>query len=445
MRAVVITQLAPPDPARDRHGVYRRLALFVQGIGRVCQDVEIVHIARQPRLSPVASTICRDSLNEYWGAPVVTRSIRCDEAPRRLWQAAHALFDIRYRGGYRPLLGAAQMQALRVILADRPDIVFAHRLPVMTVLMRIAERAPPVFFDLDDIEHRVKLRAARSAQSPVERWRRLAEVPALIRTERRAIRAAARTFVCSEIDRAYLASQGYDARRTTVIANSVPMPERVAPLPERKTILFLGNYGYPPNAEAAQRLIASIWPKIRPRVEGAQLIVAGDNPDKIPSFHTRPPGVEFTGFVSDLGALYARTTLVCCPIENGGGTRVKLIEAAGFGRPIVATPVAAEGLSLEPGRDILLCERDDDLAATCVALLENEDEARALGQSARRKAQSNYAFDQIRDEIANDLDSWFAAKPRRAGGAQIIGYESGVHRARIAPDDAAVSSSLERP
>jgi glycosyltransferase involved in cell wall biosynthesis len=450
MRAVVITHLPPPDPVKDRHGVYRRLGLFVQGIGRVCQDVEIVHIAREDhistedRISTEKSEHSRDRLNEYWATPVATRSIPADEAPRVLWQAAHAVFHVRYRGGYRPLLGSAQAQALRTILADRPDVIFAHRLPAMAAVLRLGEGASPVFFDLDDVEHRVRLRAAGSAHSSFERWRRFAEVPALMRTERRALRMAARSFVCSDIDRDYLASRGYDVERTRVIANSVPVPEHPVPLPQCKTILFLGNYGYPPNAEAAERLIASIWPKVRTRIQGARLIVAGDHPERIPSFGAAPSDVEFPGFVSELDALYTRTRLVCSPIGNGGGTRVKLIEAAGFGRPIVATPLAAEGLSLEHGRDILLFQADSDLAAACVALLENDDEARALGQSARRKAQSLYSFDQTRDQIADELRNWFANKRGRSDGAAFMGFKPKAHRVETGSDCPSVPSSLEQ-
>lgn len=35
MRAVVVTLLPPHDPARDRHGVYRRLGMFLHGVNRV--------------------------------------------------------------------------------------------------------------------------------------------------------------------------------------------------------------------------------------------------------------------------------------------------------------------------------------------------------------------------------------------------------------------------
>jgi glycosyltransferase involved in cell wall biosynthesis len=60
--------------------------------------------------------------------------------------------------------------------------------------------------------------------------------------------------------------------------------------------------------------------------------------------------VEFRGFVDDLSALYAETRIVCCPIVIGSGTRIKLVEAASYARPIVATRIGAEGLDFRDGR-----------------------------------------------------------------------------------------------
>ena len=94
--------------------------------------------------------------------------------------------------------------------------------------------------------------------------------------------------------------------------------------------------------------------------------------------------IEFPGFVADLNALYARSRVVCCPIRVGGGTRIKLIEAAAFGKPIVATAVAAEGLGLEPDRDFLLRDTSAQLADACVTALTDDDVAERLAVARAR-------------------------------------------------------------
>jgi hypothetical protein len=54
--------------------------------------------------------------------------------------------------------------------------------------------------------------------------------------------------------------------------------------------------------------------------------------------------VRTAGFVEDVRPLVSSATLYVCPILDGGGTRLKLLDAMPTGKRIVATPVAAEGV-----------------------------------------------------------------------------------------------------
>ena len=65
------------------------------------------------------------------------------------------------------------------------------------------------------------------------------------------------------------------------------------------------------------------------QLKAARYVPSKDS-DRLPSRAGAPPGVECLGFVPDLDGLYARSRIVCSPIMQGGGTRVKLVEAAGY-------------------------------------------------------------------------------------------------------------------
>jgi glycosyltransferase involved in cell wall biosynthesis len=415
MRAVIVTLLRPPDPARDRHGIYRRLGMFLHGIKRVCEEIEIVHFARADDMA-FAARISAES-SAFWGTPVTLRLAPLNQQTRLWWQTGSVAFSLRYRGDFRPCLGSDQTRALSNILGTSPALVFAHRLPAMTALLRLRRMRSPIFFDLDDIEHRVKLRAAQTASSPFAKMHNLLEVPALLHAERRSIARAARTFVCSALDRAVLSELNFDVSRTVVAPNAVEVAEPRRRLSRSRSILFLGNYGYAPNAEAAERLITRIWPRLRASMESARLIIAGDHPEHIPSFARQPCDVEFTGFVDDLETLYARTRIVCCPICNGGGTRLKLIEAAAYGKPIVATPVAVEGLEFNHPRDILIHNDDHDLALACTRLLQDDALANALAAAAHRKARSLYSLADLPELIADELRIGLASHRIAEGAA----------------------------
>jgi glycosyltransferase involved in cell wall biosynthesis len=406
MRSLVVTVLPHPEPTRDRHGIYRRLGMFLQGLREVCDKIEIVHFTHSEPTESTASA--SDLSSSFWGIPVSVSMVPLDQEPRSWLHASYLPFSVRYRGDFRPYLGSAQVCALRTILSTSPQLIFAHRLPAMTALLQLSPVRSPIFFDLDDIEHRVKWRAAQTATSQIMKMRNRLEVPALLAAERRSVISATRTFVCSALDRTLLSDLHFDVSRTVVVPNATEIPKSQPRLSASRTILFLGNYSYAPNAEAAERLITRLWPIVRIGTHHSRLIIAGDHPECIPSFHSSPPDVDFTGFVKDLKPLYAEARIVCCPIRNGGGTRIKLIEAAGYGKPIIATPVAVEGLEFRHGRDVLVHDKDQELAVACVRLLQDDALADALATSAYQKARSLYSLVKLPGRIANELRAGLA-------------------------------------
>jgi glycosyltransferase involved in cell wall biosynthesis len=187
------------------------------------------------------------------------------------------------------------------------------------------------------------------------------------------------------------------------IPNATSIPSLCPPFLATQTVLFLGFLGYPPNSEAAERLVSVIWPLVLQKCPWAQLIVAGRSPESVPSYKSVPKNVEFTGLVGDLDMLYRRTRLVCCPLRYGGGTRVKLIEAAGYGKAMVSTTVGAEGLSFADEKEILIRDDDIGIAEACVRLLKDDGLCARLGEAARRKAKSIYDGPVIRDGITSEL------------------------------------------
>jgi len=168
----------------------------------------------------------------------------------------------------------------------------------------------------------------------------------------------------------------------TVIPNAIDIHERQE-IPNKPNLLFLGQMSYLPNTVAADYLISKIWPIILSAVPEAKLLIAGSNPDNIASFTARPPGVEFLGFVNDLGKLYQDTAVVCCPILSGGGTRIKILEAAAYGKPIVSTTIGAEGINLRDREEILLCDDPKSFAEACIRLMKDKDLAVKIGENAR--------------------------------------------------------------
>ncbi len=399
MRALVITPTTPPVAGKDVHAIYKRLRMFVQELGEMSDSVTMLHFvepdAPEWKLDPCQLDRAQSS---YWGTNVRVRLVAKRKDAIRWWQHLSSPYSVLSRPRFYPYVGNEQVAAISSQLKEGHDLVLAHRMTGMAPFFRIKENSAPVFFDLDDVEHKVKIRTSLSSSTLVSKLFNLIQVPGIYFAEIKAAKIAAMTFVCSELDRRYLERLGMGSR-VQAIPNALPIPEDVQGKQSDPTVLYLGNYEYPPNVLAAERLISNIWPKIARRKPEARLTIAGNRPDLIPAFSRNVPNVEYTGIVDDLSLLYQSSRVICCPITIAGGTRVKLVEAAGYGKPMVSTAIGAEGLGMTDNMEILIRDSDDDIADACVQLLGDEELCARLGSAARQRAKAVYDVVHVKRKI----------------------------------------------
>lgn len=402
MRVLFLSEYCPFDLRTDVFGVFKRMRMLLEAV-KTFGDLDVLFFAQLGvDTSPAVARRLEDSLEAAWGLRI-NAFIRAQEIanPRpirtrvpfwiRCLSRGAVTYDTRLslNNSHEPSL-----QALTQCLDREPDLIFAFRLGSMAPLMMQLDRPlAPIFFDLDDAEHVKAMRTAQGIPGLTPRARAYAAVPVLWWSEYRAMALARRTFVSSNRDVDRFARFPRSAHRVLVPnAVVIPSPE---PSPPEATLLYLGPYLYGPNVEAAEYLIREIWPQVRVRRPDARLLIAGAEPERIPSHASPPPGVEFLGFVPDLAALYRRTRLVCCPIRVGAGTRFKILEAAAHGKPIVSTTVGAEGIEFRDGQEILLRNDAASFATACLQVLADSSLARRLGAAAREVVRERYDRDVV--------------------------------------------------
>ncbi|MBM0741370.1 glycosyltransferase family 4 protein [Phormidium sp. CLA17] len=391
MRLLFISSDAPTDLQTAFEGIQRRMGMFVEALGRLGQLDVLLYVAPDTDSSPIAIAARERSLSAYWNVNITL--FQCPKFEPHptvpLWQQqVGGIVSLFRQPGFIRTSQPAQVQALETCLQRQPAAIFVHRLQSMCPVLRTRHPLPPVFFDLDDIEHIKLLRSINQPPSSLITRLYGLHIPVLWQQECHSIRLAARSFICSDHDHDYLANR-WQLPGVTVIPNAISIPATSAITPE-PTLLLLGTYSYPPNNHAANFLIEQVFPLVQQQMPEARLLIAGSAADTIRAYDQSPTGVEFTGFVQDLKALYRRSRVVCCPIFSGGGTRVKMIEAAAYGKPIVASRIGAEGLEMRPDQDFLLRDSAAEYAAACVQLLKNDDLCHRLGTNARAAAIQHY-------------------------------------------------------
>jgi Glycosyltransferase len=404
-RALLVSAWQPTRPGAVQSGLYRRLTIMIDAIKQSCSMIDALFFLRSQdhNLAEDQVRAIERDLSNRWEVDV--RASFCRREPPRDNEhfGSHLKSAISFfrLPGYSEFSGMAQIAALDNCLARNPDLIFVHRLHCMAPILLTRQVLPPVFFDLDDIEHVAML---RHLSQPPHWWRKNLEYlqfPALLLGERSAIKLSQTTFVCSDLDQHKL-TRLFHTRNVITVPNAVTLPVATSPSREPR-IVMLGNYEYPPNRLGAEFFLDQIWPIIHVECPNAEAIFAGRRIETIRHYAHPPPMVTFPGFVEDLDELYRGARIVICPILAGGGTRVKIMEAGAYGRPIVSTNIGAEGINLIDGKEILLRDSATDFANACVELLKNYEMARMLGLAARSAAESRYDRSEIVAKLAGLL------------------------------------------
>ncbi len=135
-------------------------------------------------------------------------------------------------------------------------------------------------------------------------------------------------------------------------------------------VLFCGSLDMHPNQEAVKFLLERIWPRVLDEIPDAVLYVVGRKPPHwLEEVGRADSRVRVTGFVDDVRPYFEKAAVCVCPILSGGGTRLKILDSLAMGVPVVATPFAASGLSLEHGRHLLLADTPEKFVDETLRLL----------------------------------------------------------------------------
>jgi hypothetical protein len=304
---------------------------------------------------------------------------------------------------------------LRPLLAQNWDMILANGIDAIEALSRAGRIRVPILLDLGDRSYLDATAASNIALGWRARWRRRHQEGRLSRIEAAAARQAQLTFVTTPGDREDVAALQCNRDTIAIIRQTAFVePSRTAPA-KRGFSIFTGSFGHAPDVEAAERLMTLVWPRVRTRLPDAELVIAGDHPDRLPSFGERPAGIRFVRDDADSGKLLAKASLAFATQTRRAASSAFLVESAMAARAIIATSPAAEGLSLHNGRDLLLRNTDAAIADSAVDLLENETMANALGLEARRSIEREHQADVIETTITEALRHCFgkASQPSR--------------------------------
>jgi glycosyltransferase involved in cell wall biosynthesis len=168
---------------------------------------------------------------------------------------------------------------------------------------------------------------------------------------------------------------------------------------ERAQILFLGSLDWRPNQDAVEQLL-QLAPTVRREEPEARFVIVGRQP---PEWLRRrvasAPGVELHADVNDVRPFLRRSTCLAVPLRIGGGSRLKILEALASGLPVVSTRLGAEGLHLEPGQHLDVCESPGEMTPLLIQSIRSPQRANSLAQAGREVVLQRYDWDVLAERL----------------------------------------------
>ncbi|WP_075186309.1 glycosyltransferase [Teredinibacter haidensis] len=180
-------------------------------------------------------------------------------------------------------------------------------------------------------------------------------------------------------------------------------PGKVSPCPIG--IIFVGTLNWYPNIRAVNFIAQEIWPKLMLIVPNAEMNIIGANPPaELIRYASNNEHFHVHGYVDNINPYFDNAAIYLCPIDDGGGTKLKILDAFASGKAVVGHPVTFEGLNVVEGEHALFATTADDYIKQIMTLMQNPDLCQAIGDAARKHVVNNFSFESIGKKLADQFN-----------------------------------------
>ncbi|MBY6413770.1 glycosyltransferase [Rhodococcus sp. BP-252] len=255
---------------------------------------------------------------------------------------------------------------VHAIEASRSDVYVAEHSYMAEPFIRSAKFGSPFVINTVNTESQV-WKVTRGLTGRIE-------APRILRDEIRVARAAdaVGTYDADEADM-YRSNGVRDARWIDLTLEPTPKLDLTE---TANRLVFMGTRDWPPNQEAF-KIALEYWPRISDGIDDAELCIIGAKATGAVD-PVYPPGVRDLGFVDDLQEFLGTCRALIAPVATGGGVRVKILDAASKGLPVVGTSAAVG--SLGPVFELPTFDDPEHFVAECRRYLLDRNAAVKAGE-----------------------------------------------------------------
>lgn len=300
-------------------------------------------------------------------------------------------------------LDSPQLTArLRTINIQSFDYVHVDTMGLMAMLPELKGETP-ITVNNHNAEHVMMARRACKESNWLKRFYYQLESKKIAQFDSHHMQVVKSHIVCSPEDKDSLA-----ALDPSLAIDVVPNGVSYLPAPKRQPsigrFLFVGGLDWYPNTDAILFLLDEVCPRLQSLGANIKIDIVGKNPSvEIVDKANRFNFVQLHGYVDDIELMYANAQAFLCPLRDGGGTKLKVLDAMNHGLPVIGTEIAFEGIAVEDGVNGFLTETAEQICTVVGSILENLDFSERVGSEARALVKNRYDSNVISKKYARRI------------------------------------------
>lgn len=274
------------------------------------------------------------------------------------------------------------------------DLIHAETFYVMP---HIPETNVPILLVEQTIEYLVYKHYVEGIKNPLLRWILSIDVAKLKFWETRFWKKADGVVAVSESDKKEMLKL-VPGLRVDLVPNGVNLDffkQKNSWESANPKILFIANFKWLQNVEAAELLLKEVYPLVRDKNPKVKIWIVGQHiPENILSF--KSDGIMIDNLREDdqegIRNAYYQSSVFVSPLKGPGGTRLKHLAAMAAKLPLVTTSVGAEGLSATDGKDVLIRNSTAAIVDATLCVLKNDGVAERIASNARKLVEEKFSW-----------------------------------------------------
>jgi glycosyltransferase involved in cell wall biosynthesis len=312
---------------------------------------------------------------------------------------------------------------------DSVDVVFLYRVHTAANIFPLIKKYLPsakIVFNTVDLHY---LREERQAALNSDLSKKI-EAKRTKEIEYRLMEESDVTIVLSDIEVDLVRAENAKVNLKTIpLLMEVPGCKKDFDM--RKDVVFIGGFSHAPNVDGIKYFIQEIWPLVKNHIDGGRLIIIGSNPPKeLLDLCEGDDQIKILGYVENIESNFDNCRLSIAPLRYGAGIKGKIGTSSSYGVPCIATSVAAEGMGMKNGIDLIIADKPEDFAKNLILIYHNKEKWENISKNTIEFIEKNYSYSMGRNKIKTLLD-------------ELMGRDVNRKRLRAVPNDGHISLLIE--